>query len=181
MFFSASVYNKILLHLGLYLESSVATVQLLCLSAEFLHWLVMSKVSTPTATADYLRTLNLSAYHKAICLSENLPLRQIMCSGLPVSLRKAWVITLDPGLTGPLLWHFSSSVCVLPDGLRDLVIYSRKASHGLADEDLWLMLRKCFAMNTEKGGLPVSDLTDQEQTVVRSQPVYWNLKWLKSC
>lgn len=26
------------------------------------------------------------------------------------------------------------------------------------------MLRKCFAMNTEKEGLPVSDLTDQEQT-----------------
>lgn len=82
-----------------------------------------------------------------------------------MSLRKAWAITLDPGLTGPLLWHFSSSVCVLPGSLRDLVIYSRKASHGLADEEpyqrsgvkdlhthnQWLMLRKCFAMNTEKG------------------------------
>lgn len=81
-------------------------------------------------------------------------------------------------MTGPLVWHFSSSVCVLPDGLRDLVIYSRKAIHGLSDEEPYrrsgvkdlfthnqcLMLRKCFAMNTEKGGLPVSNLTDQEQT-----------------
>lgn len=67
MFFSASVYNKILLHLDLYLESSVATVQLLCLSAECLCWLVMSKVSTPAATAE------LSENPESVCLPQSYP------------------------------------------------------------------------------------------------------------
>lgn len=164
MFFSASVYNKILLYLGLYLESSVATVQLLCLSAECLHWLVMSKVSTPTATAE------LSENPESVCLRQSYP-------SVREPATKTNHVPWTPSVTQRSVSDNSGSRPDRTTAVAFLLFckcsawWSQGFSNSFHKSQPWA---RCwgFVANAEKmlchehrkGRFTLSDLTDQEQT-----------------